>query len=349
MIIEKKKSNKILYIKHNSINKYFSKIQKVNSQNKNILSKIDIKLWNRTIYKAKKEKAYFKIIFILLLILFVFDLHSKSMKHSILLLSSYGIDYLNNFLSQFNIDKRFDIYIHYDKETKADIDKGKQIINSNIKYFNYKYKSPRFSLGMVKAMFELLSQAYKRGAYDYYHFFSESCYLVKPIEQFYKFFLINKGNSYVQYGLSKYFSYKNKTNILYKGSQWMTLHNSLVKEIIKRKPLFTKYIEEIQKTTNYKIRNGAYDEFIFQHIIASDICQNNPDSFKKYKVINKNLRFIRWRNCKKEYCPNFLNITNVSEKESDYIKKNFFIIRKINFKDKNAIKLINKLKYLSSF
>ena len=33
------------------------------------------------------------------------------MKHAILLLSSYGINYMNNFLSQFNNDQRFDIYI----------------------------------------------------------------------------------------------------------------------------------------------------------------------------------------------------------------------------------------------
>ena len=43
------------------------------------------------------------------------------MKHAILLLSSYGINYLNNFLSQFNNDKRFDIYIHIDGNTKIDI------------------------------------------------------------------------------------------------------------------------------------------------------------------------------------------------------------------------------------
>ena len=35
---------------------------------------------------------------------------NKTMKHAILLLSSYGISYMNNILSQFNNDKRFDIY-----------------------------------------------------------------------------------------------------------------------------------------------------------------------------------------------------------------------------------------------
>ena len=40
----------------------------------------------------------------------------SKMKHVILLLSSYGIDYLNNFLYQFNNDSRFDIYIHLVRE-----------------------------------------------------------------------------------------------------------------------------------------------------------------------------------------------------------------------------------------
>lgn len=48
-----------------------------------------------------------------------------TMKHAILLLSSYGINYLNNFLSQFNNDKRFDIYIHIDGNTKIDIENKK--------------------------------------------------------------------------------------------------------------------------------------------------------------------------------------------------------------------------------
>ena len=48
------------------------------------------------------------------------------MKHAILLLSSYGIEYLNNFLGHFNNDKWYDIYIHLDGKTKSDIDNKRQ-------------------------------------------------------------------------------------------------------------------------------------------------------------------------------------------------------------------------------
>ena len=34
----------------------------------------------------------------------------NNMKHSILLLSSYGFDYINNFLDQFNNNKRYEIF-----------------------------------------------------------------------------------------------------------------------------------------------------------------------------------------------------------------------------------------------
>ena len=51
---------------------------------------------------------------------------NSTMKHAILLLSSYGINYMNNFLSQFNNDKRFDIYIHIDGQSKIDIENNKK-------------------------------------------------------------------------------------------------------------------------------------------------------------------------------------------------------------------------------
>ena len=101
------------------------------------------------------------------------------MKHAILVLSSYGTEYLNNFLIQFKNDDRFDIFVHYDRKTKKDIKNKKEVLKANIKYLANKYKSKRFSAEMVKAMILLLSNANKVYDYDYYHFFSESCYLVK--------------------------------------------------------------------------------------------------------------------------------------------------------------------------
>ena len=265
------------------------------------------------------------------------------MKHAILVLSSYGLDYLNNFLYQFNNDSRFDIYIHLAGKSQIDFKKGKTILNSNIKYFNYIHNSTRFSVEMVDAMYDIMSIANSKYNYDFYHFFSESCYLVKSLDYFYNYFFNNKLNSYVYHFLHNNFLYNNQSNLLYKGSQWMSLNHVIVKKLLKRKDLFIKYKKEIKKGI-IKIINGAPDEFIFQHIIVKDICEG---TLEKCNVKNNNLRFIRWRNCKNEYCPNSLDISNVSEEEINYIRKNCLVIRKINYKNPKSIELINKLKSLS--
>jgi hypothetical protein len=123
---------------------------------------------------------------------------------------------------------------------------------------------------MVKVMYLLLSKSNKKDKYKYYHFFSDSCYLVKSLDEFYNFF--NGNNSYFSFFPNKFSVYHNKSNILYKGSQWMSLHMSIVNEVLKRKYLFSQYEEEINKgTLTIYEGHGAFDEHIIQNIIISDI------------------------------------------------------------------------------
>ena len=288
-----------------------------------------------------------KVIIILTIYLFYFSLYKnrnsnkkKVMKHAILLLSSYGINYMNNFLAQFNNDRRFDIYIHIDGQSKIDVQNNKTITKSNIKYIKHSFKSKRFSIKMVDTMFELLVRANKTDYYDYFHFFSDTCYLIKTLNEFYEFFMQNSNKSYMNYNLAKYFLYKNHSYILYKGSQWMSLHNNIVQLLLNNINLFLKYKEEIKNKT-IVIKSGAPDELIIQNIIVHNICKRNP---RNYNIINNNLRFIRWKTCKKVHCPNFLDIDNISEEEIKNIRKNYLVIRKINYKNDKAIDLINILK-----
>ena len=234
---------------------------------------------------------------------------NKTMKHAILLLSSYGINYMNNVLSQFNNDKRFDIFIHIDRKTKIDIDNNKTITKSRIKYINHLYKSNRFSIRMVDVMIELINIANKTDKYDYFHYFSDSCYLIKTLDEFYEFFIQNNNKSFMKYYLMSDFLYKNQSFILYKGSQWMSLHSNIVNKLLDNINLIHKYKEDI-KNNKIKLFGGAFDELIIQNIIIKDICKGKP---QEYNIINNNLRFIRWR-CKNKYCPNYLDIDNVSEK-----------------------------------
>ena len=68
----------------------------------------------------------------------------------------------------------FDIYINLAGKSQIDFEKGKTILNSNIKYFNYIHHSTRFSVEMVDAMYDIMSIVNSKYNYDFYHFFSES-------------------------------------------------------------------------------------------------------------------------------------------------------------------------------
>lgn len=285
----------------------------------------------------------FKILLLInaYLILYIINKNdNKAVKHAILLLSSYGINYMNNVLSQFNNDERFDIFIHIDGKSKIDLENNKTITKSRIKYIKHLYKSKRFSIRMVYIMLELINIANKTDKYDYFHYFRDSCYLIKTLDEFYQFFIQNNNKSFMNYFLTNHFLYKNKSFILYKGSQWMSLHSNIVHKLLENINLIHKYKEAINNNI-IKILRGAFDELIIQNIIINDICKGKPQD---YNIINNNLRFIRWR-CKNEYCPNYLDIDNVSEKEIKYIKNNNYLtIRKIDYINYKAIDLVNRLK-----
>ena len=72
-------------------------------------------------------------------------------------------------------------------------------------------------------------------------------FLVKSLDNIYNYFFNNKLNSYVYHFLQNNFLYNNQSNILYKGSQWMSLNDEIVKKLLKRKDLFIKYKKEIKK------------------------------------------------------------------------------------------------------
>ena len=191
---------------------------------------------------------------------------NKIMKHAILLLSSYGINYMNNVLSQFNNDKRFDIYIHIDGQSKIDIENNKTITKSNIKYIKHLYKSKKKSIEMVDIMFNLLSIASKTDNYAYFHYFSDSCYLITTLDEFYQFFIQNNNKTYINYNLEKNFLYKNSRYTLYKGSQWMSLHINIVHKLLDNIILFNKYKEAIRNRT-IRLITGAPDELIQKNIM----------------------------------------------------------------------------------
>ena len=259
------------------------------------------------------------------------------MKHAILLLSSYGVDYLNNFLDQFNNDKRYDIFIHIDGKSKLNFDNHREIITSNIKYIGHIYESKRYSLEMVYVMYELLFIAYNTSKYDYFHFFSESCYFVKSLDEFYNFFINNNFKSYIRYSKINKVLYKNVSETFIWGSQWMSLHNNIVKKLIDNKDIYN-YFKNKNGNIKIPLIYHCPDESVLHKIIVNYICKGNAE---KCNITNKNLRYIRFSG---KSHPDELNLDNVVKKEINFIVLNCFIIRKINYKDLKALKLIKAIK-----
>ena len=260
------------------------------------------------------------------------------MKHAILLLSSYGLDYLINFLDQFKNDQRYDIFIHIDGKSKLDFDNHRKIITSNIKYIGHIYEIKRCSLEMVYAMYELLFIAYNTSKYDYFHFFSESCYFVKSLDEFYNFFNNNNFKSYIRYSKINKVLYKNVSETFIWGSQWMSLHSNIVKKLLDNKDIYN-YIKNKNGNIKMPLIYKFPEESVLHNIIVNYICKGNAE---KCNITNKNLRYIRFNGTNSH--PDELNLDNVSKKEINFIVLNCFIIRKINYKDLKALKLIKAIK-----
>ena len=215
--------------------------------------------------------------------------NNTDMKHAIILLASYGIDYLNSFLEQFNNDSRFDIYIHIDGKTKIDIDNNKTIINANIKYCNHSFSSERYSVEMGDATYELFFIANKNYDYDYYHIMSESCYFSDSLDEFYNFFVINNFNSYINYYKFDKFLLNNKPNGFYKGSQWMSIHKNIINKLLKISDIYNSYKEQV--------KNGCFQSKTFwEELLIYSISKEIASSVKRENISREDEKRLKTKN-----------------------------------------------------
>lgn len=283
------------------------------------------------------------------------------MKHAILILSSYGYDYLCNMLKQFNNDNDFEIYIHIDNKTLYDmnsmgytndnyIDLLKNEFN-NIKLVYHKYICKRFSYNMVLGMYDLLLKSYNQSI-SYYHYMSDSCYLTHSL-QYFKNFFNNTEKSFIEYYEMPTYLYNNE--IQYKGSQWMSLNKYIVEKIIDNDNISNiiqilrnefiifcnnmrqHMINKKEINSNLNITSGAVDEFVFQYIILKDILNNDKSLIEKY-ICNDNLRYINWNNCTTS--PKILKYSEYNDYDINYIKEKSLICRKIDYKNTDSLKFI---------
>lgn len=264
------------------------------------------------------------------------------MKQAILLLAHKGIDYIDYFCSQFNNDERFNIYIHIDINTIISEEKLNHIKSKYpiIKSIISKHTGTYFGMDLVDAEIELMKIASKNN-YNYYHLMSEQCFIATSLDKFYNYFNnsnkehldIQKDNSWHIINVWK--------NYRYTGSQWWSLTNNCVVWILNKLKTTNYYNDfkyELEKY-NYGRKNRiiAADETFFTNIV---MVYENDFTFDT----NKRYYDFTWPLIDSSH-PHPL----VIEKNDIYISEgilNNFIIRKIDYKNKDCLKLLEYIRTL---
>ena len=143
---------------------------------------------------------------------------------------------------------------------------------------------------------------------------------------------------YIRYSKINKVHDKNVSETFIWGSQWMSLHNNIVKKLIDNKDIYN-YFKNKNGNIKMPLIYICPDESVLQKIIVNYICKGNAE---KCNITNKNLRYIRFKRSKSH--PDELNLDNAVKKEINFIALNCFIIRKINYKDLKSLKLIKAIK-----
>lgn len=276
--------------------------------------------------------------------------------HAILLIAHKGIDYIENFCKQFDNDNDFQIYIHYDAKNhieQSDIDNLKKQF-SNIRYFCSKFEGKYFDFSLVEIELLLIKEALKDN-HTYCHLMSEQCYLTTTL-QFFKDFFTNNNNEYIQivYMLKEIANTKYKLNYwrninnryFYFGSQWWSLTSTLLNKIINH-PKLDEYIYE-NIVYSMKEHRQAVDETFFQSFIMHYDLYNEDSMLTCNDKISSSLRYVDWEfkeHSNKDHPATLGTLPQFYDEQFIQITMSkSLIIRKIDFKNKNSIKMLNDVK-----
>lgn len=275
---------------------------------------------------------------------------------AILLIAHKGIDYIENFCKQFDNDNDFQIYIHYDAKNhieQSDIDNIKKQF-SNIRYFCSKFEGKYFDFSLVEIELLLIKEALKDNP-TYCHLMSEQCYLTTTL-QFFKDFFTNNNNEYIQivYMLKEIANTKYKLNYwrninnryFYFGSQWWSLTSTLLNKIINH-PKLDEYIYE-NIVYSMKEHRQAVDETFFQSFIMHYDLYDEDSMLTCNDKISSSLRYVDWEfkeHSSKDHSGTLGTLVQFYDEQFIQITMSkSLIIRKIDFKNKNSIKMLNDVK-----
>ncbi len=274
------------------------------------------------------------------------------MKHAVIILAHKDYSFLCRLVNYFTND--CELFIHVDKKSVITPKEINQLsAYSQVKYVCQKYAVHWGGFTMLKTELYMLRLAMKLSTVDYFHLLSGQDYPVKPLKLFLSYFEKNKGRSFLDFNHIPFFERDGNTNIrfqyympydfidgksskgqklLYKVSLW---HEKLC---LKRRipdhfshlyggsQWFSVTREAISVLLNYTHRKPSFYRrmrFTFapeESYVATVIVNNMPKS----RLVNNNLRYIRWQNENGSYPANL-----GEEHFADIVKKNIFFVRKM--------------------
>lgn len=261
------------------------------------------------------------------------------MKHAICVLAYKDIDYMKKFIDQFENHTDIEFYIHWHKHNKKECLKLKSY-SQNIKYICNQFDTLRFSKDLVMAELHLYYIASQNPNVCMCHLYSESDFIICPIQYFIDYYNERLDNNFITYitddprVIYRKHSIFNKYEA-HKASQWKSLNINTVKKLLQNLSLAD---ELINLFIDHKMLiPGALDEYIIPTVLKLKCNIGiNCEECKHY---------TNWEN--RLLHPNELTMTMLSNPKyhlyDDKILSNI-AIRKIDVMNNDSLSFLNLMR-----
>lgn len=194
-------------------------------------------------------------------------------KQAYLIIAHKQLELLHKLIESLDYEYN-DVFVHIDKKTTVNFEDLNDCTTKSKVYFFQEYDVKWGRESQVAVEMLLFQKAYNQGEYSYYHLMSGQDLPIKPIEEIYRFFN-DKEVEFLEFGKDDHLKYRFRlgdyhyngkssclkhafslANIIntklgkdritryqlkvYKGSNWASLTNRAVKELIEHKKLIKK-------------------------------------------------------------------------------------------------------------
>lgn len=262
------------------------------------------------------------------------------MKHAICVLAYKDIDYMKKFIDQFENHADIEFYIHWHKHNDDECSELKSY-SKNIKYICNRFDTKYFSKDLVLAELHLYYVASQNTNICMCHLYSESDFIICPIQYFIDYYNERINSNFVSYIIDDKRVINQKYLIFgkyeaHKASQWKSLNINTVKKLLQNLSLVD---ELINLFIDHKMLiPGALDEFIIPTVLKLKCnIDLNHEECKHY---------INWSKCSMH--PNELSIAILSNPKynlNDNKILSNIAIRKIDINNDDSLSFLNLMRY----